>query len=94
MSGKRFAPRIDAALLLGLLGAMWIRLLVLRVLLNTAMQGAVFLNPSCLPATTTNRLFSFTTIKVRLLGVVVLGERPTVAQWAGVDVHLFSELVN
>lgn len=49
MSGKRFAPRIDAALLLGLPRAMWVRLLVLRVLLNTAMQGAVFLNLSCLP---------------------------------------------
>jgi len=70
---------------------MWVRLLALRVLFYTVTQGVVFLNLSCLPATTANRLLGFTTITVRLLGVVVLGERPTVAQWAGVGVNLLSE---
>jgi drug/metabolite transporter (DMT)-like permease len=69
------------------------RLIVLGLLLYSVTQGAQFLSLFYLPAMTTTVLLSFTTILVALLGIVLLGERPTRLQWAGVALYLAGVLV-
>lgn len=71
----------------------WGRLVVLGLLYYTVTQGAQFLGLERLPATMTSLLFSFTTVVVALLGVPLLGERPTRGQWGGIAVYLLGALV-
>jgi drug/metabolite transporter (DMT)-like permease len=61
----------------------WARLIVLGLLFYSATQGAVFLSLGYLPAATVSLLLSFTPVLVALLGISVLGERPTMLQWGG-----------
>jgi drug/metabolite transporter (DMT)-like permease len=72
---------------------MWARLIALGLLLYTVTQGAQFLSLSYLPAATVSLLLSFTTIIVALLGMSLLGERPTIAQWGGTGLYLVGVLV-
>ncbi len=62
----------------------WRRLVVL---------GLLFLGLERLPAATTSLLFSFTTGVVALLGIPLLGERPTRGQWGGIAIYLMGALV-
>jgi drug/metabolite transporter (DMT)-like permease len=71
----------------------WLRLILLGLLVYSVTQGAQFLSLFYLPAVTTSLLLSFTTILVALLGIVLLGERPTAAQWAGTALYLVGVLV-
>ena len=66
----------------------WIRLIVLGLLFYAVTQGAQFLGLAFLPAITVNLLLSCTIIVVTLLGIVLLAERPTGLQWAGVGLYL------
>jgi drug/metabolite transporter (DMT)-like permease len=70
----------------------WLRLAVLGLLLYTVTQGAQFMSLAFLPAMTTSLLLSFTTILVALLGIVLLGERPTGLQWTGTGLYLVGVL--
>jgi drug/metabolite transporter (DMT)-like permease len=66
----------------------WVRLIVLGLLFYSLTQGAQFLGLFYLPAATTNVLFSFTTILVALLGILLLREQPSRLQWGGVVLYL------
>jgi drug/metabolite transporter (DMT)-like permease len=68
----------------GMSVAGWGRLILLGVLLITVTQGAQFMGLAYLPAVTVNLLFSLTTLLVAFLGIVILAERPSILQWAGV----------
>jgi drug/metabolite transporter (DMT)-like permease len=60
------------------------QLILLGILFYTLTQGAQFMMLAYLPAVTVNLLLSFTSVVVALLGIVLLGERPTGWQWLGV----------
>jgi drug/metabolite transporter (DMT)-like permease len=45
-----------------------------------------------LPAITINLILSFTSVLVGLMGIILLGERPGILQWAGVGVYLVGAL--
>jgi len=64
----------------------WVKLAVLGLLLYGATQGTLFLSLSYLPATTTNLLWTFSTVAIALLGIVFLSERPTLFQWTGISI--------
>jgi drug/metabolite transporter (DMT)-like permease len=68
--------------------ASWLRLAALGVLLYAATQGAQFMSLTFLPAMTTSLLLSFTTVLVALLGIGLLGERPTGFQWMGTGLYV------
>jgi drug/metabolite transporter (DMT)-like permease len=67
---------------------MWARLVLLGLLFYAVTQGAQFLSLFYLPALTSSLLLSFTTILVALLGIILLGERPTPVQWASAGLYL------
>jgi drug/metabolite transporter (DMT)-like permease len=66
---------------------------MLGLLFYSVTQGAQFLSLFYLPAVTTSLLLSFTTIIVTLLGIFLLGERPTTVQWGGTGLYLIGVLV-
>ena len=70
-----------------------IQLLGLGLLLYTVTQGAIFLALAYLPAVTVNLLWSFSTVAVALLGIVLLSERPTRFQWLGVGLALLGAII-
>jgi drug/metabolite transporter (DMT)-like permease len=76
------------ASLRGLSAASWLRLVALGLIMYSVTQGAQFLSLFYLPAVMVTLLLSFSTILVALLGIFMLGERPTVAQWTGTAVYL------
>jgi len=61
----------------------WVRFIVLGILLYAGTQGAVFVALAYLPAVTVNLLWSFSSVVIALLGVLLLSERPTSFQWSG-----------
>ena len=71
----------------------WIRLIWLGVLFYAVTQGAQYVSLSYLPAVTVSLLLNFTSILVALLGVFLLAEKPSRAQWAGMAVFLLGVLV-
>ena len=72
---------------------MWWRLIALGLLFYSVTQGGQFLSLFYLPAVTVNLLLSFTSIIVALLGIFLLGERPTLAQWGGTGLCVAGALV-
>jgi len=66
----------------------WARLITLGLLFYAVTQGAQFLSLFYLPAVTTSLLLSFTAVIVALLGIFLLGERPTLLQWGGTGLYL------
>jgi drug/metabolite transporter (DMT)-like permease len=66
----------------------WLWLLLLGFLFYSVTQGAQFLSLFYLPALTVNLMLSFSTVVVALLGITLLSERPTLAQWAGTGLYL------
>ncbi len=90
-----FACLLPLALRSGLLhslrrlsGGGWARLIGLGLLFYAATQGAQFLSLLYLPAMTTSLLLSFTTVLVGLMGISLLGERPSALQWLGTALYL------
>lgn len=73
--------------------ASWLRLAALGLLFYSVTQGAQFLSLFYLPAMTTSLLLSSTTVLIALLGILLLGERPTAVQWGGVALYLVGVLV-
>jgi drug/metabolite transporter (DMT)-like permease len=71
----------------------WARLVALGLLFYSVTQGAQFLSLFYLPTVTSSLLLSFTTIIVALMGMFLLGERPTVVQWIGTGLYLIGVLV-
>jgi drug/metabolite transporter (DMT)-like permease len=69
------------------------QLALLGVCFYTLTQGAQFLGLAYLPALTVNLLLSFTSILVTLLGIPILGERPTGWQWFGVALSIVGAMV-
>lgn len=61
----------------------WVRFIVLGILLYAGTQGAVFIALAYLPAVTVNLLWTFSSVVIALLGVLLLSERPTSFQWSG-----------
>jgi drug/metabolite transporter (DMT)-like permease len=59
----------------------WFRLAGLGLIFYTVTQGAQFVGLTYLPAATVNLLLSFSTIVVSLMGIFLLAELPTSAQW-------------
>lgn len=83
--------RIDS--LRRLTAGAWVRLITLGLLFYSVTQGAQFLSLFYLPAVSTSLLLSFTTIVVGLLGIVLLGETPTVIQWSGTGLYVLGVLL-
>ncbi len=71
----------------------WRRLVVLGLLFYTVTQGTQFLGLERLPAATVSLLLSFTAALVPLLGIPLLDETLTRAQWGGIAVYLVGALV-
>lgn len=71
----------------------WLTLSALGLLYYTVTQGAQFLGLERLPAVTTSLLLSFSPVMVALLGIVLLSERITGAQWGGIALYLAGVLV-
>ncbi len=71
----------------------WVRLITLGLLFYTLTQGGNFLALNYLPAVSVNLLFSLTSIFVAMMGIPILGERPTVLQWVGIWVALIGAVV-
>jgi drug/metabolite transporter (DMT)-like permease len=61
----------------------WMRFIILGILLYAGTQGAIFVTLAYLPAVTVNLLWSFSSVVIALLGVMLLSERPTFFQWIG-----------
>jgi drug/metabolite transporter (DMT)-like permease len=70
----------------------WLKLAVLGLLYIAVSQGAQFLGLSYLPAVTVSLLLNFTPAVVALLGILLLSERPTRVQWAGIVLYLAGTL--
>lgn len=71
----------------------WARLIFLGLLFYAITQGAQFLSLFYLPAATVSLLLSFSSILVALLGIPLLGERPSAGQWVGFLLSLFGALL-
>lgn len=71
----------------------WLTLSALGLLYYTVTQGAQFLGLERLPAVTTSLLLSFSPVMVALLGIALLSERITGAQWGGIALYLAGVLV-
>jgi drug/metabolite transporter (DMT)-like permease len=71
----------------------WFRLVGLGLIFYTLTQGAQFIGLAYLPAATVNLLLSFSTVVVSLLGIFLLAELPTRAQWGGVGLYLLGALI-
>jgi drug/metabolite transporter (DMT)-like permease len=66
----------------------WRRLLALGVIYYAITQGTQFVGLAYLPAVTVNVMLGFTSVVVALLGLGLLGERPSPWQWLGIFVAL------
>jgi drug/metabolite transporter (DMT)-like permease len=71
----------------------WLRLILLGLLFYALTQGAQFVALAYLPAITTSLLLNFTTIVVALIGIPLLGERPSLQQWGGMACSLVGVLI-
>ncbi len=66
----------------------WLSLLGLGLIFYALAQGAQFVGLAYLPAVTVNVMLGFTSVVVALLGLGLLGERPSIWQWLGMFVAL------
>ncbi|MCA9999880.1 MAG: DMT family transporter [Anaerolineales bacterium] len=71
----------------------WLSLLGLGLIFYALTQGAQFVGLAYLPAVTVNVMLGFTSIVVALLGVGLLGERPSPWQWLGMLVAISGGLL-
>lgn len=71
----------------------WLQLVALGLLFYAVTQGSQFVGLYYLPAITVNLLLTFTSVVVVLLGIVLLNERPTGAQWLGTGLYLVGALI-
>jgi drug/metabolite transporter (DMT)-like permease len=71
----------------------WLGLLGLGLIFYALTQGAQFVGLAYLPAVTVNVMLGFTSVMVALLGLALLGERPSPWQWLGMFVALAGGLL-
>lgn len=71
----------------------WAELALLGLLLYAVTQGTIFIGLQRLPAVTVNLLLNLTSPLVAALGIVLLGERPSVLQWAGILLFVVGAIV-
>ena len=71
----------------------WLRLVALGVIYYAVTQGTQFVGLAYLPAVTVNVMLGFTSVVVALLGLGLLGERPSPWQWLGIFVTLAGGLL-
>lgn len=71
----------------------WGWLVVLGLLFYAVTQGAQFLALERLPAVTTSLVLSFTPVLVAWLGILLLDESITRAQWGGIALYLVDVVV-
>lgn len=66
----------------------WLQLIGLGLIYYAITQGTQFVGLFYLPAVTVNVMLGFTTIIVALLGIGLLGERPSLPQWLGIIIAI------
>jgi drug/metabolite transporter (DMT)-like permease len=66
----------------------WLGLLALGLIYYALTQGTQFVGLAYLPAVTVNVMLGFTSVIVALLGLALLGERPSPWQWLGMFVAI------
>lgn len=71
----------------------WAELALLGLLLYAVTQGAIFIGLERLPAVAVNLLLNLTSPLVAALAVLMLGERPTLLQWAGIALFVLGAFV-
>lgn len=71
----------------------WFRFMALGILLYAGTQGAVFVALAFLPAVTVNLLWSFSTVVIALLGIMLLSERPRFFQWMGMLIAVVGAVI-
>lgn len=71
----------------------WLQLIFLGLVCYSATQGTQFVALDHLPAITVSLILNFTSVLVALFGVIFLGERPTLLQWAGIGFFLAGALI-
>ncbi len=89
-----FAARAGAlAELRGATRRTWAGLIGLGLLLYAVAQGAMYVALNYLPAVSVSLMLSFTAVLVTLMGITLLGERPTLWQWTGTVFYLSGVVV-
>lgn len=71
----------------------WLRLIALGLVYYALTQGTQFVGLAYLPAVTVNVMLGFTSVIVALMGMGLLGERPSFWQWLGIFVALSGGLL-
>ena len=66
----------------------WLRLIALGLIYYAITQGSQFLGLFYLPAITVNIMLGFSSIIVALMGIGLLDERPSPAQWLGIFIAI------
>lgn len=72
---------------------MWMRLVALGLVYYAITAGTQFVSLQYLPAVTVSLMLSFTSVLVAGMGLALLNERPTLAQWLGMGLYLLGVLV-
>jgi drug/metabolite transporter (DMT)-like permease len=73
--------------------AEWTRFILLGMLLYAGTQGAVFVALAYLPAVTVNLLWSFSSVIIAILGILLLSEQPRLLQWTGMLLALIGAVI-
>ena len=71
----------------------WMRFILLGVLLYAVTQGSTFVALAHLPAVTVNILWSFSSVVIALLGMILLAEQPAFFQWAGMFLAVIGAVI-
>jgi len=69
------------------------QLVLLGILYYAGTQGAIFVALAYLPAVPISLLWSFSSVVVALLGIILLSEKPTAVQWNGVLLTVAGALI-
>jgi drug/metabolite transporter (DMT)-like permease len=73
--------------------AEWTRFILLGILLYAGTQGAVFVALAYLTAVTVNLLWSFSSVIIAILGILLLSEQPRLLQWTGIILALIGAVI-
>lgn len=70
----------------------WRKLILLGIVFYTFTQGTQFLGLYLLPAVSVSLMLNFTPIIVAIMGIALLGEKPSLIQWSGAILFIFGIL--
>lgn len=71
----------------------WMQLISLGIIFYTITQGANFISLSLLPANTISLIFNFAPLIIAIASSLMIKEKPTMAQWAGVLLSIAGGLI-